>query len=70
MSVTKRNPGFGDVPYEPYVGVTCPVCGYPLTEDLGPYPEHYQEDPSLHYMGCPECMKNFDAGPAGGDPGA
>lgn len=54
-------PSFGDVPFEPYVGVTCPRCGYPLTEDCGPYPvPQYPDNPARHLMHCDWCMKEFD----------
>lgn len=48
--------------WEPYTEVACPVCGWPLTEDRGPYPEGPDsEDQALHRMHCGWCDKGFDA---------
>ncbi len=58
-------------PYEPYVGVDCPRCGYPETVDQGPYDyipgldDHLggPPDPAVHLLWCGRCSKPFDAGP-------
>lgn len=56
-----RQPQFGDMPFESYQNVTCPRCGWPLTDDCGPYPSPpYPEDPSRHLMHCDWCGKEFD----------
>ena len=56
--------------HEPY-SCPCPRCGYPETQDHGPYaPDPFYDmlmDPpysaEVHLMTCGRCGKPFDAGP-------
>jgi hypothetical protein len=56
-------------PYEPYVNVECPVCGYGEAIDHGPYEPHPSDeilgpvDPDVHYLTCGRCGKGWDAAP-------
>lgn len=51
-----------------YLSCPCPRCGYPETQDFGPYEPDPSDaiigpvDPEIHYLECGRCGCGFDAG--------